>query len=87
MTSTCAGSTILTETDGDAHFDADYAALQVNAHKDAIKVFGDCAKDPAAKPALKMLVAEMLPTLTAHKTAAEKLRDTVSKSKGMPKPS
>jgi putative membrane protein len=77
----------LTETDGDADFDADYSALQVDAHKDAIGLFEDYAKDPAATPALKMLVEEMLPTLTAHKEAAEKLRDTVSKAPGTPNPS
>ncbi len=77
----------LTETDGDADFDADYAALQVDAHKDAIRLFEDYAKDADATPDLKTLAEEMLPTLTAHKAAAEKLRDTVSKSPGTPTPS
>lgn len=77
----------LTETDGDADFDADYAALQVDAHKDAIKVFEDYARDADASAGLKALAEEMLPTLTAHKTAAEKLRDTVSKSAGTANPS
>ncbi|MFT3722284.1 MAG: DUF4142 domain-containing protein [Hyphomonadaceae bacterium] len=77
----------LTETDGDADFDADYAALQVDAHKDAIKVFEDYAKDADATADLKALAEEMLPTLTAHMRAAEKLRDTVSRSPGTPNPS
>ncbi len=56
-------------------------------YKDAIRLFEDYAKDADATPNLRTLAEEMLPTLTAHKTAAEKLRDTVSKSAGAPNPS
>lgn len=68
----------LTETDGDADFDADYAALQVDAHTDTIKLFEAYSKDGDARPDLKALADEMLPILTTHKAEAEKLRDTVT---------
>ena len=74
----------LVETDGDADFDADYAALQVDAHKDAIKVFEDYSKDIDAVSQLKMLADEALPTLAAHKAEAERVRDVVTKA-GAPK--
>lgn len=77
----------LTETDGDADFDADYAALQVDAHNDAIRLFEDYAKDAKAEPALKALADEMLPTLTAHRAEAEKLRANVTKAPGALNPS
>lgn len=65
----------LVETDGDADFDADYAALQIDAHNDAIKLFEDYAKDPDATAQLKMFADETLPALQAHKAEAEKIRD------------
>lgn len=77
----------LVETDGDADFDADYAALQVDAHNDAIKLFEDYSKDSDSRPDLKTLAEEMLPILTTHKAEAEKLRNVVSKTPGAPNPS
>jgi putative membrane protein len=77
----------LVETDGDADFDADYAALQVDAHNDAIKLFEDYSKDSDATAQLKALADEMLPTLTTHKAEAEKLRDTVTKKDDTSNPS
>jgi len=70
----------LVETDGDADFDADYAALQVDAHTDAIKLFEDYAKDTNATAQLKSYADEMLPTLQAHKAEAEKIRDLAKKA-------
>lgn len=77
----------LTETDGDADFDADYAALQVDAHNDAIKLFEDYSRDSDATPELKALADEMLPALNEHKTMAETLRDNVNKAPGATNPS
>ena len=70
----------LVETDGDADFDADYAALQIDAHNDAIKLFEDYAKDTDATAQLKMFADETLPTLQAHKAEAEKIRDIATKA-------
>jgi putative membrane protein len=70
----------LVETDGDEDFDADYAALQVDAHNDAIKTFEDYSKDTDAVSQLKMFADETLPTLTAHKAEAERVRDLVTKA-------
>ena len=67
----------LVETDGDEDFDADYMSLQVDAHNDAIKLFEDYSKDSATISQLKMFADETMPTLTAHKAEAEKVRDTV----------
>lgn len=69
----------LVETDGDADFDADYAALQVDAHNDAIKVVEDYSKNNNALPQLKSFADDVLPTLVAHKMDAEKVRDIVTK--------
>jgi len=77
----------LVETDGDADFNADYAALQVDAHNDAIKLFEDYSKDTAAIPQLKSFADETLPTLIAHKADAEKVRDLVKKSDAAKNPS
>ena len=77
----------LVETDGDADFDADYAALQVDAHNDAIKVVEDYSKDTDAMPQLKAFADEVLPTLVAHKVDAEKVRDTVTKDSAKSNPS
>lgn len=65
----------LIETDGDADFDADYAALQVDAHNDAIKLFEDYSKDTNATAQLKSYADDMLPKLQAHRADAKKLRD------------
>lgn len=77
----------LVETDGDADFDADYAALQIDAHNDAIKLFEDYSKDPDATAQLKTLADEMLPQLATHKAEAEKIRDLVVKTDKAPNPS
>jgi putative membrane protein len=77
----------LVETDGDADFDADYAALQVDAHNDAIKVVEDYSKDSDALPQLKTFADEVLPTLVAHKVDAEKVRNAVTKDSAKSNPS
>ena len=74
----------LVETDGDEDFDADYMALQVDAHNDAIKLFEDYSKDTNAVSQLKMFADETLPTLVAHKADAERVRDLVSKTDKKP---
>lgn len=70
----------LVETDGDADFDADYAALQIDAHNDAIKLFEDYSKDTNATAQLKSYADEMLPMLQAHKAEAEKIGDLAKKA-------
>lgn len=77
----------LVETDGDADFDADYAALQIDAHNDAIKLFEDYARDTDATAQLKMFADETLPTLQAHKVEAEKIRDIATKADKTANPS
>jgi putative membrane protein len=77
----------LVETDGDADFDADYSALQIDAHNDAIKLFEDYAKDTDATAQLKMFADETLPTLQAHKAEAEKIREIATKADKSPNPS
>jgi putative membrane protein len=77
----------LIETDGDADFDADYAALQVDAHNDAIKLFEDYSQDTNATGQLKMFADATLPTLQAHKAEAEKIRDLANKADKSPNPS
>lgn len=77
----------LVETDGDADFDADYAALQIDAHKDAIKLFEGYSKDTNATAQLKSYADEMLPTLQTHMAEAEKIRDLAVKSNKSPNPS
>jgi len=69
----------LVETDGDEDFDADYAALQVDAHDDAIKLFEDYSKKANANADLKAFADETLPTLVAHKAEVERVRDLVNK--------
>ncbi|MDP3493952.1 MAG: DUF4142 domain-containing protein [Hyphomonadaceae bacterium] len=70
----------LVETDGDADFDADYAALQVDAHNDAIRLFEDYSKDTDATAQLKMFADETLPALQTHKAEAEKIREIATKA-------
>jgi putative membrane protein len=77
----------LVETDGDEDFDADYAALQVDAHNDAIRLLEDYSKDVNAISQLKMFADETLPTLVAHKAEAERIRDTVTKADAKSNPS
>ena len=81
----------LVETDGDADFDADYAALQIDAHNDAINLFEDYSRDPDATAQLKMYTDGSLPTLQTHKAEAEaeaeKIRDIANKSDKTPNPS
>lgn len=77
----------LVETDGDADFDADYAALQVDAHNDAIKLFEGYSKDTDATAEMKSYSDGMLPTLQAHKAEAEKIRDLAVKANKSPNPS
>ncbi|MBK8838764.1 MAG: DUF4142 domain-containing protein [Hyphomonadaceae bacterium] len=77
----------LVETDGDADFDADYGALQIDAHNDAIKLFEEYSRDPDATAQLKMYADESLPTLQTHRAEAEKIRDIAKKSDKTPNPS
>ena len=77
----------LVETDGDEDFDADYMALQVDAHNDAIKLFEDYSKDSATISQIKMFSDESLPTLTAHKAEAETVRDKVKAASAKTNPS
>lgn len=77
----------LVETDGDADFDADYAALQVDAHNDAIRLFEDYSKDTDATAQLKAYADENLPTLMTYKTQAEALRDMANKTDTASNPS
>jgi putative membrane protein len=70
----------LTETDGDADFDADYIAAQVDMHKDAIDLVKDYADNPNATTELRSFAMEVLPTLQMHHEMATKLRDEVKKS-------
>ena len=77
----------LVETDGDEDFDADYMALQVDAHNDAIKLFEDYSKDVNAISQLKTFADETLPTLAAHKADAERIRDAVNKTDKSANPS
>jgi putative membrane protein len=68
----------LNETDGDADFDADFMALQVDAHNDAIDLFKDYAQDGDIAQ-LKSFASNTLPKLEEHKTKAETLNDAVRK--------
>lgn len=68
----------LVETDGDEDFDADYMALQVDAHNDVIGVLEGYSSDTNAIPQLKMFADEALPTIQAHKADAERIRDMVN---------
>jgi putative membrane protein len=70
----------LTETDGDEDFDADYAALQVDAHNDAIKLFEDYSNKNDGVMQIKDFATKTLPTLRTHKTEAERVRDAVTKA-------
>ncbi|RYZ02108.1 MAG: DUF4142 domain-containing protein [Alphaproteobacteria bacterium] len=70
----------LVETDGDADFDADYAALQVDAHNDAIKLFEDYSKDTNATAQLKSYADELMPMLQVHKAEATKIGDLAKKA-------
>ena len=69
----------LTETDGDEDFDADYAALQVDAHNDAIKLFEGYSTKTGTVMQIKEFADKTMPTLTAHKIEAERVRDAVTK--------
>ena len=53
-------------------FDNEYTDMQHKAHKDAIDLFEDYAKD-GDNAALKNFASTTLPTLKAHNTMAEKL--------------
>jgi putative membrane protein len=77
----------LVETDGDEDFDADYMALQVDAHNDAIKLFEDYSKDAATISQIKMFTDETLPTLNAHKADAETVREKVKAASAKTNPS
>jgi putative membrane protein len=68
----------LVETDGNEDFDADYMALQVDAHNDAIGVLEGYADNANAIPQLKMFADENLPAMQAHKADAERIRDMVN---------
>lgn len=77
----------LVETDGDEDFDADYMALQVDAHNDALKLFEDYSRDSATISQIKMFADETLPTLNTHKTEAETVRDKVKTANAQTNPS
>lgn len=70
----------LVETDRDTDFDSDYAALQVDTHNDAVKLFEDYSKDTNATARLKSYADGMLPKLRAHRQEAEKIRDLAQKA-------
>jgi len=57
----------------DDSFDKAYAANQVKAHQDTIKLFQDEIKTSTA-PALKQFAEHTLPKLQAHLEAAQKLQ-------------
>ncbi len=63
----------LAEGDGDADFDADYMAVQVDAHADAIKVFEAYVKDGDI-PQMKTFAEESLPLLREGRKKAEQVR-------------
>jgi putative membrane protein len=73
----------LTETDGDADFDADYMHLQVDAHNDAIKLFEAYSSDGQIAQVKDFAIAT-LPTLTEHKVQAEKINDMVKSTTPAP---
>lgn len=64
------------QTQGDRNFDADYAALQVDANKDAIDLFQGYIKDGDI-PALKAFAEQTLPKLKEHRQHAQMLNDAV----------
>lgn len=72
----------LNETDGDEDFDADFMALQVDAHNDAIDLFKDYAQDGDIAQ-VQSFAATTLPKLEEHKVKAEAVQKTV---KDAPKP-
>ncbi len=76
----------LVETDGDEDFDADYMALQVDAHNDAIGLLEGYSGDANAIPQLKMFADEALPTIQAHKADAERIRDMANEDDGAATP-
>lgn len=77
----------IVETDGDQDFDADYINMQVDAHNDAIKAFEDYSKDSNALAQVKDFADKTMPTLTAHKTEAERIRDLIKKTSAKTNPS
>jgi putative membrane protein len=77
----------LVESDGDADFDSDYMALQVDAHNDAIKLFEGYSKDAGTVSQLKSFADETLPQLNSHKAKAEQVRDVAKKATEKSKPS
>lgn len=66
----------LNETDGDKDFDADFMALQVDAHNDAIDLFKDYAQDGDIAQ-IQSFAATTLPKLEEHKVKAEAVQKTV----------
>jgi putative membrane protein len=67
------------ERPGDS-FDADYMRLQIDAHTDAIKRFGDYAKDGQI-PQIQSFAEATLPTLDRHKANAESVNGALGKVK------
>lgn len=67
----------LNETDGDADFDKDFMALQLDAHNDAMDLFRDYAQDGDVAQ-LQSFASQTLVTLESHKAMAEQLKDKVS---------
>lgn len=67
----------LNETDGDADFDKDFMALQLDAHNDAMDLFRDYAQDGDVAQ-LQSFASQTLVTLESHKAMAEQLKDKVA---------
>lgn len=60
------------ETASGTAFDSQYIAMQTDAHKEAVDLFGDYAKN-GSDPALKDFAARTLPTLQTHLQHVEQL--------------
>jgi len=69
----------INEDDGDEDFDSDFINMQIDMHEDAIDLFQDYAEGGETE-ALKSFASQTLPTLQAHKTKAEQLRDAMNDS-------
>jgi putative membrane protein len=70
----------LTQDKPGESFDADYMHMQVDAHNDAVKLFGDYVKNGKV-PQVRSFAEATLPTLEMHKTRADSVADAASKAK------
>jgi putative membrane protein len=70
----------LTQDKPGESFDADYMHMQVDAHNDAVKLFGDYVKNGKV-PQVQSFAEATLPTLEMHKTRADSVADAASKAK------